>query len=204
MTAEDVFSAKSRVESGNQVRSLTCNFFLWLCASICITIASGVYLWEYDGDTTCKAPNSNSHRTEAQSAHWVDVSRRYRDVLKIFFSCALVDIFRSAVMIVAAIRRSGALATLYQALIINDVLGFGAIFVLHVFRFDLAGKICAGDYDDEAIDYPHSGEYLTSQGRYLLGLVIFIWIAGFILFLISMCVMICHHSQLVVGIYTRI
>jgi hypothetical protein len=49
-------------------------------------------------------------------------------------------------MIIAVARQSTALATLYQALVINDVLGFGAIFVLHVYRFDLAGKICAGDF----------------------------------------------------------
>jgi hypothetical protein len=97
-------------------------------------------------------------------------------------------------MIVAAIRKSGALATLYQALIINDVLGFGAIFVLHAFRFDLAGKICAGDYSDDETNYPHTGEYLISQGRYLLGLVVFIWVIGIILFSISTCVMICHHK----------
>ena len=139
-----MFSAKKRVESGAQVRALTCNFFLWFCASICITVSSGVYLWEYDGDTQCKAPNSYKHRSQDFKKDWIDVSRRYRDVLKIFFSCALVDVFRSFVMILATLRKSGALATLYQALIINDVLGFGAIFVLHVFRFDLAGKICAG------------------------------------------------------------
>lgn len=146
VTFEDVMSAKKRVESGNQIRSLTCNFFLWFCASVCITVSSGVYVWEYNGDTVCKAPNSYKHRDIKFKSEWVDVSRRYMDVLKIFFACALVDVFRSFVMILATLRKSGALATLYQALIINDVLGFGAIFVLHVFRFDLAGKICAGDY----------------------------------------------------------
>jgi hypothetical protein len=70
-------------------------------------------------------------------------------------------------MILATIRKSGALATLYQALVINDVLGFGGIFVLHVFRFDLAGKICAGDYQTEPDAYPNSGDYLISQGRFL-------------------------------------
>ena len=158
----DVFSAKKRVESGAQVRALTLNFFLWFCASICIAVSSGVYLWEYHGDTQCMAPNSNKHRSQEFKKDWVDVSRRYRDVLKIFFSCALVDVFRSFVMIVATLRKSGALATLYQALIINDVLGFGAIFVLHVFRFDLAGKICAGEFKEKEADYPHSGEYLIS------------------------------------------
>ena len=65
-------------------------------------------------------------------------------------------------LILATLRKSGALATLYQALVINDILGFGAIFVLHIFRFDLAGKICAGEFKEEEADYPHSGEYLIS------------------------------------------
>ena len=160
LNIEDVFSAKKRVESGAQVRSLTCNFFLWFCASICITVSSGAYLWEYNGDTQCMAPNSHKHTSQDFKKEWVDVSRRYRDILKIFFSCALVDVFRSFVMILATLRKSGALATLYQALVINDILGFGAIFVLHIFRFDLAGKICAGEFKEEEADYPHSGEYL--------------------------------------------
>jgi hypothetical protein len=139
------------------VRALTFTFFLWLVASITITVASGVYLWAYDTDVVCKAPNSLSKRSTAFLSEWIDVNRRYRDVLKIFFSVAIVDVFRSLVMIIAVARQSTALATLYQALVINDVLGFGAIFVLHVFRFDLAGKICAGDFQTEPVAYPHSG-----------------------------------------------
>lgn len=147
---EDVLSAVNRVEGGKQVRALTFTFFLWLCASITITVATGVYLWAYDTDGVCKAPNSLSKRSISFQSEWIDVNRRYRDVLKIFFSVAIVDVFRSLVMIIAAVKQSPALATLYQALVINDVLGFGAVFVLHVYRFDLAGKICAGDFDSEA------------------------------------------------------
>ena len=175
------------------MRALTFTFFLWLVASIIITVATGVYLWAYDEDVVCKAPNSLSKRSTTFMSEWIDVNRRYRDVLKIFFSVAIVDVFRSLVMIIAVARQSTALATLYQALVINDVLGFGAIFVLHVFRFDLAGKICAGDFNSEPVAYPHSGGYLISQGRYLIGLVCFVWIVGILLFVLSMCVMICHH-----------
>lgn len=175
------------------MRALTFTFFLWLVASIIITVATGVYLWAYDEDVVCKAPNSLSKRSTTFMSEWIDVNRRYRDVLKIFFSVAIVDVFRSLVMIIAVARQSTALATLYQALVINDVLGFGAIFVLHVFRFDLAGKICAGDFNSEPVAYPHSGGYLISQGRYLIGLVCFVWIVGILLLVLSMCVMICHH-----------
>jgi hypothetical protein len=108
-------------------------------------------------------------------------------------------------MILATLRKSGALATLYQALIINDVLGFGGIFVLHVFRYDLAGKICAGDFRHESdLSYPHSGEYLISQGRFLQGLVIFIWIGGVILFTLSVCLMLCHHKTISSAIKNKI
>ena len=61
VSLEDVISARKRVESKEQVTALTCTFFLWLCASMCIVVSSGVYLWEYDGDTTCMAPNSYKH-----------------------------------------------------------------------------------------------------------------------------------------------
>ena len=172
---------------------MTLTFFLWLVASITITVATGVYLWAYDTDNVCKAPNSLSKRSISFQSEWIDVNRRYRDVLKIFFSVAIVDVFRSLVMIIAVARQSAALATLYQALVINDVLGFGAIFVLHVFRFDLAGKICAGDFKTDAFSYPLSGDYLISQGRYLIGLVCFVWIVGILLFVLSLCTMICHH-----------
>lgn len=76
----------------------------------------------------------------------MDVAERFRDVLKIFFTVAIIDVVRSALMIVAVITKSGGLATLYQALIVNDVLGVGAVVVLHVFRFSLSGRICSGDY----------------------------------------------------------
>jgi hypothetical protein len=190
---EDVLSAVKRVEGGQQVKSLTVTFFLWLCASITITVASGVYLWEYDSDKICKAPNSMNKRSITFKDDWIDVNRRYRDVLKIFFSVAIIDVFRSLIMIIAACKQSTALATLYQALVINDVLGFGAIFVLHAFRLDLAGKICAGDFKEEEAYYPHTGDYLISQGRVLIGFVCFVWVVGFVLFMVSTCVMICHH-----------
>jgi len=161
--AEQVLSAKARVEGGKEVGRLTFQFFMWLISSIAITVATGVFLWAKDEEKSCLAPNSYNDRTWSNQANWIDVSRRFRDVLKIFFACAITDVFRSFLMIVAVRRQSGSLATLYQALVINDVLGFGAIFVLHTFRFQLSGKICAGDFrDDASALYPHSGEYLLN------------------------------------------
>jgi hypothetical protein len=55
---EDVLSATKRVESDKQVRPITFTFILWLLASFAITVATGVYLWNYDTTQVCKAPNS--------------------------------------------------------------------------------------------------------------------------------------------------
>lgn len=120
-------------------------------------MATGVYLWAKDEDKICLAPNSNLDRTVDASANWIDVSRRFRDVLKIFFAVAITDVFRSVLMIIAVCAKKPALAMLYQVLILNDVLGFGAIFVLHSFRFQLSGKICAGEFKDDAKNYPFTG-----------------------------------------------
>jgi hypothetical protein len=90
------------------------------------------------------------------------MSKQFTDVLKIFFTVAIVDVVRQFIMIVAVLLKSGSLATIYQVLVVNDVLGFGAIFVLHCIRFQLAGRICAGDYSNDPTNYPHTGVYLTS------------------------------------------
>ena len=100
----DIISAKARVESGKEVKPLTITFFLWLISSITITITTGIYLWAKDTDHTCMAPNSLSDRTWTKQNLWIDQSRRFRDVLKIFFAVAITDVVRSFLMIVAVIR----------------------------------------------------------------------------------------------------
>ncbi len=181
---------------------LTLQFFLWLISSIAITIATGIYLWSKDDDLTCTAPNYLSDRSI--KANWVVVSKRYDDVLKIFFTLAIVDVVRQFIMIVAVLKRSPGLAMIYQLLVLNDVLGFGAIFVLHAFRFDLAGKICAGDYDYDKVSYPYNGSYLLSKGAYLKGLVYWIWIGGFLLCTLSTCFALLQFRPLLHSLIGRI
>jgi hypothetical protein len=201
---EQVLSAKQRVEAGKQIKPLNWNFALWLITSIAITVATGVILWASDEDKVCKAPNSHHDRTISAQANWIDVGRRFRDVLKIFFACAITDVFRSVIMIIAVNTQNGSLATLYQVLTLNDVVGFGAIFVLHAFRFSLSGKICAGDYSDDTTNYPYSGQYLSEQGAYLLGLVVFVWVWGIFLTVLSTCIMLWAYKPFIYGICGKI
>ena len=86
----------------------------------------------------------------------------------------------------------------------NDVLGFGAIFVLHSFRFQLSGKICAGDYKDDVTNYPFTGKLLESQGAFLIGLVCWVWIGGILLCTMSSCIALCSHKWIKSELKTKI
>ena len=147
--------AKTRVEAGDERCKLTIQFIAWMCSSIAITIATGVYLWNKDQDTHCTAPNFMDLRDDPTK--WTDVRQRFHDVLEIFFALAITDWGRCVIMVFAIWFKSPALANLYSGLFINDVLAVGGVIVLHVFRFQLSGRICAGDFDEDPRMYPHGG-----------------------------------------------
>ena len=64
-----------------------------------ITIATGVLLWNKNDGTVCTAPNS--YDDFKKPGEWYDVSRRFRDILKIFFALAITDFWRCNIMIAA-------------------------------------------------------------------------------------------------------
>ncbi len=174
-----------RVKRGDEKLQLSIQFFIWMAGSIAVTISCGVYLWKWEVNTQCSAPNYDDDIRVFEN--YADVSRRYRDVLKIFFSVAITDVFRSIFMVIAVMRQSEIFATLYQVLLVNDFLGFAAVFVLHAYRFSMSGRICAGDYQNDftksQLYKPLGDGYLNERGKYLIGLVCYVWVAG-ILFLV--------------------
>ena len=107
----DILDVKQRVEGGKEVGKLTFQFFMWMISSIAITISTGIYLWSEDSGLTCNAPRYLTDRTV--QANWVDGSKRFSDVLKIFFTVAIVDVVRQFIMIIAVLRKSAALAAIY-------------------------------------------------------------------------------------------
>ena len=125
--------------------------------------------------------------------NWYDVGKRYRDILKIVFTLAIVDFGRSFIMILAVLCKSRSLANLYQALFFNDLLGFVAIVILLIFRLQMAGRICAGDLTNskDGIVYPYSGKLIEDQGAYLLALIAYFFVAGFFLCFFN-CVLVCN------------
>ena len=72
-------------------------------------------------------------------------------------------------------------------LALNEIVGFAAFLMIHVYRFSYSGKLCSCDirercYEDSVtvgemdLEHPWTSDgYLIERGKFLLGLVIFFW-----------------------------
>ena len=157
---------------GNQKDLLTYQYVFQAIASLAIFVAVASFLWRKEVNEVCKAPYFNVPPSDL-----VDVSRRFRDILKIWWTFALIDFIRSLIGILAVQNDSKKLANLYQLLVLNDFLGVAAVIILHIYRFQFSGKWCSGDFlEDDSFDRPN---YLILRGKLLLGLVIGVWVGLF-------------------------
>jgi len=141
-------------------------------SSLALFCAVASTLWFKEVDERCIAPYYNTQPSEL-----VNVSKRFRDVLKIWWSYAVADFVRSIIGLLAVQLKARWLAYIYQILMINDLFGLGAILILHGYRFQHSGKWCSGDFLEN--DSMSRGGYLILRGRLLLGLVIYTWVGLF-------------------------
>jgi len=116
---------------------------------------------------------------------------------------------RDTVLILACIIKSPKLARFFEFFgCFQCCLGIAALIILHVYRFKPSGKYCSSDYLDSTgrsnfiDDYntaksngftPITGQYF--RGRFLLGLVIYIWCGGFFLCCVSCVFSIIHNKK---------
>jgi len=146
-------------------------FVYQAASSLAVFTAVAAYLWTKEVNAKCSAPYYNT-----QPADLVNVDLRFRDILKIWWTYALIDFFRALVGILATNMKSMCLARLYQALFFNDLLGIAAVIMVHVYRFQYSGKWCSGDLLDPEMARVSRPGYLIERGKILLGLVIYIWV----------------------------
>jgi hypothetical protein len=124
----------------------------------------------------------------------IDVQGRFNQILKIYFAYFVTEVVRSFFMLLAIILRSRGLAMIYQFACMNDCLGLAALIILHVYRFQYSGKYCTGDIYKENGGNPDDIKdnknleplFLISRGKYLLGLVIWVWVGG-----VGLCCLTC-------------
>ncbi len=170
-----------RLARGNQNDLLKIQFFYSAASSLAVTVAVASYLWTKDVDNKCQAPEFFNG-----PASLVNVDKRFRAVLKMWFTFGVVDFFRSMLALVAIGKGSKILAWIYQICIINDFYCIACVIVLHDFRFGYSGKYCSGDFLSDGPTTPRSG-YLIEWGKILLGLVMYVWVG----LLAYVCVLSC-------------
>jgi hypothetical protein len=150
-------------------------------SSLAVAVAVATYLWSKDVDETCIAPEFLNGPINI-----INVHDRFRTVLKMWFTFAVVDFFRSMLALVAISMNSKWLGYLYQFFIINDFYCIACVIILHQYRFEYSGKICSGDFLIDGDTKARSG-YLIERGKILLGLVMYVWVG----FLAYACILSC-------------
>jgi hypothetical protein len=135
-----LFNLVRRVRRNKENDLILIQYTVRLASSVSIAIATAVYLWGYEQDVYCAAPSSQG------ASDLVDVSKQFRDILKIWWTFAIVDVARCLIVFLAIGHQQLWLANVYYILSFNDLLGAAAIIILHDYRFKYPGTYCAGDY----------------------------------------------------------
>lgn len=162
-------SIVSRMEQGNQKDLLSYQLMFQSVASLAILVATASTLWTKEVNDVCSAPYFSNVPSSS-----VDVSLRFRDVLKVWWAYAVTDFVRSVIGLIAVNIDSKGLARVYQVLAINDFFGIIAVLMVHTYRFQYSGQYCSGDF--LANDSQYTPGYLILRGKFLCGLVIATWV----------------------------
>ena len=130
------FTPAARIASNSGMRNLFIfQYFVYLAASVALCVSTAYYLWATEvpdnnlNQYICLASNSSDDST------MVNVSQRFEDILKIFFTVYFIEFFRNLLVLIAAFTRKASIARAYEYLVCNDCLGFAAFIILHVYRF---------------------------------------------------------------------
>ena len=201
-------SPADRLKQGQNVTAMGIQYLLYLVAYTVLTVTTGFYLWQievpkkisgYDTND-CVSINSNKGVITISDSKddYIHVNDRYQIILKIYFAYFITEQVRSFIMVIALLAKSPRLAQIYTFGCLNDCLGLAALIILHVYRFQPSGKYCSGDYLMSDSDYSYQdltdvadGEkfvpltLLIRRGRYLLGLVIWVWVGSIFLCIIT-------------------
>ena len=94
----------------------------------------------------------------------IDIHKEFNLVLLLLFVGSVVGI-------ASALIRCVNLPKVANILTVGQLVGFAGFIMLHIYRFQAAGKFCSGDYTkDRNADAP-----LWSKGDLLLGMMIASW-----------------------------
>ena len=131
----------------------------------------------------------------------------FTTVLRLYFAFFVIQWVRMVVIFIGLCTKNQNLGRLFDGLGCSQCCyGLACLIILHVYRFQPASRIASNDYMDssehanvraeyikqwdKAGEMPESGQYF--RGQYLLGLVIYVWVGGFIMCCVQCCASIYH------------
>ncbi len=126
-------------------------FGILFLVSLTLAIVTAIYLFSVETDVICVVDGE-------------DGAYNYKVILTILFTVFVVDTVRSIIMVIAIATMNMVFALIYSVCALNECLGFCALIILHVYRFNPTGAACA------KVELP-------KRGAFLLGLVIYIWVS---------------------------
>lgn len=176
------FTNYGRYKEPLESKKLIFDYVVYILFNISFTVAVGVFLFCYETDVVCQAPNSVDDIYIANN--YIDVSKRFNVVLCMYFANCIGNFTKNILYLIAIIAKNNVWLDFANILCINDCLTYAACIVVTIFRFQYSGKVCSGDYltDDETLTFesdemePNGSGYLIRRGRLLYGIVVCTWV----------------------------
>jgi hypothetical protein len=132
----------------------------------------------------------------APCENFVDIYYQFTTILQLYFAFFVIQWVRMVIIFLALCTQNAGLVKIFEGLGCSQCcFGLACLIILHVFRFQPAGKLASMDFMtmdekkkfieaykelwDKLGELPPSGQFF--RGQFLLGLVIYIWVGGFVL-----------------------
>ena len=123
----------ARVTDKSQRNRIWCHFLPLFLASLALTIATGIYLFNIEENNMCWGPRRGYNLQDER--HWVDVGRRFFLILCLFFAYYVVQMIRSIFVLLSTIARLHVISSVHSFLFLNEFLGLGTLALAHIYRF---------------------------------------------------------------------
>ena len=139
---DDIYKTDNDHSTRHKVR-LFIHFGVILGISIALTCAIGTVLFHRENSNTCTAPAMESDIGSLKKSDYLNVAIRYQIALVVFFVYFVIESVRAGFIILGLLPFLHVSSVLHSILFFNEGLGISAAVVLHLYRFDFAGRMCA-------------------------------------------------------------
>ncbi|CDW74568.1 UNKNOWN [Stylonychia lemnae] len=133
------------------------------------------YTYNVEVKNTCTAIDSSD--TASYKDGDVDASQKFQTVLMMYTWTFFIGIIREFLRTTNDKLNSDIVKGVINFFFLAELVQLAALIMMHVYRLQHSGKVCAGDYlnDDEFEKADEGNLYLISRGKFLWGWLILNW-----------------------------